>query len=58
MKKLDMLVRAVAELNKQGRKFNLVFVGDGTERESLVELVHFYSIEDCVWFYGACYDEK
>lgn len=57
VKKLDMLVEAVAHLREKGEKYNLVFVGDGVERESLEQRVESLRLRDCVWFYGACYDE-
>ena len=39
VKQLDMIVTAVAHLNDKGEQYNLVFVGDGSERERLEELV-------------------
>lgn len=57
VKQLDMVVKAVAHLKEKGEKYNLVFVGDGTEKEKLVELTRQLNIEEHVWFYGACYDE-
>lgn len=58
VKKLDLLIEAVACLKKQNLIFNIVFVGDGTERSSLESLVKKKKLEDTTWFYGACYDEK
>lgn len=58
VKKLDMLVGALYKLKQQNKIFNLVFVGDGTERETLESKVKEYDLEKQVWFYGACYDEK
>lgn len=58
VKQLDMLVNAVADLNKQGQPCNLVFVGDGVERENLEAQVKDLGIQEKVWFYGACYDER
>ena len=58
VKQLDMLVDAVSDLNKQGHSCNLVFVGDGTERKALEQQISELRIQDIVWFYGACYDEK
>ena len=57
VKQLDMIVTAVAHLKEKGERFNLVFVGDGSERERLEELVKRYGIVNQVWIYGACYDE-
>lgn len=58
VKQLDMVVRAVANLKEQGENYNLVFVGDGTERGTLEQLSKVLDVEKQVWFYGACYDEK
>ena len=52
-----MLVEAVAHLKAKGEKYNLIFVGDGVERESLELRVERLGLRDRVWFYGACYDE-
>lgn len=58
VKKLDMLIDAVAILKKQGHQYNLVFVGDGSEGKILRDKVNDLGLTDQVWFYGACYDEK
>lgn len=58
VKKLDMVIDALAKLKEKGEKYNLVFVGDGTERETLEHKVDSLGLNDSVWFYGACYDEK
>lgn len=57
VKMLDMLLKAVANLKQNGEKYNICFVGDGTEKESLQEMSRLLNIENQVWFYGACYDE-
>lgn len=56
-KKLDMLLEAVRDLGVNNRFFNVIFVGDGGERQKLEFLTEEYGISDQVWFYGACYDE-
>ena len=53
-----MLIDAVARLNDKDEHYNIAFVGDGVERESLQQQVNRLGISDQVWFYGACYDEK
>lgn len=58
VKQLDLLVNAVAGLKAKGENYNIVFVGDGTEKEKLEEKVKNLKISGQVWFYGACYDEK
>lgn len=58
VKKLDQLVDALYELKRRGEIYNLVFVGNGTERENLQNRVSELGLKDNVWFYGACYDER
>ena len=58
VKKLDMLLEAMSILKTSGKNYNLVFVGDGSERQSLDARTESLDLEDNVWFYGACYDEK
>lgn len=58
IKKLDQVLRALANLNKDKARYNVTFIGDGSEKDALVKLTKELTIEDNVWFYGACYDEK
>lgn len=58
VKKLDQLIEAIDILKRCDHIYNLVFVGDGTERDALKELVREKKIEVQVWFYGACYEER
>lgn len=57
VKKLDMLLDAVAELSQTGRPCNLILVGDGAERAKLEKIAGELGIAERVWFYGACYDD-
>lgn len=58
VKKLDMLVSVVDILRHKGKNVNLVFIGDGEMRESLEKQVESLNLNDSVWFYGPCYNEK
>lgn len=58
VKKLSMVIESLAQLRRQGEKYNLVFVGDGTEKEKLEQRVVELHLENNVWFYGASYDEQ
>lgn len=58
VKKLDMVIDALSILKKQGECYNLVFVGDGIERGYLENKTVTMHLQNNVWFYGACYDEK
>lgn len=58
VKRLDMILDAVCKLRDRGYIYNVVFVGDGTERESLESMTKSLGLTEYVWFYGSCYDEK
>ncbi len=57
VKRIDLLVHALAMLKEQGQEYNLTLVGDGVEKTSLQNLVNSQNLQKNVWFYGACYDE-
>lgn len=58
VKRLDLLVDAIATLKKRNKKYNIVFVGDGEMRMELEQDVTEKGIKNNVWFYGACYEEQ
>lgn len=58
VKQLDLLIGALALLVERRQPCNLVLIGDGTERKSLEARTAASGLQDRVWFYGACYDEK
>lgn len=58
VKSLDMILRALAILKSEGRIYNLTLVGDGSMKSDLQALSRELGLENQVWFYGACYDEK
>ena len=58
VKQLDLIVEAQKILRGNDFCLNVVFVGDGTERQTLQSLVKEYHLDPFVWFYGACYDEE
>lgn len=57
VKKLDQLIEATAQLNKNGLDTHLAFIGDGQQREFLEQLATDKKIRDKVHFLGASYDE-
>lgn len=57
-KRLDLLLEALEMLNKGEEQFNAVIIGDGQDKEHLVSLVKEKRIENNVWFYGSCFDER
>lgn len=58
VKKLDMILKAMRQLEDKGRHYNLTFVGGGEKKEELESLTRELKLEKRVWFYGPCYDEK
>lgn len=58
VKKLDMVLRAMAILHERGQDYNMTFVGNGTELVALKSLAEELSLTNNVWFYGACYDDN
>lgn len=58
VKRLDLLISAIANLKVKGLYYNVIFIGDGQMREELKSYCSQLSLNCQVWFYGACYDEK
>ena len=58
VKKLDMIIRALSLLREKGIRVNMTYVGDGPSKDALEALVRGYGLQENVWFYGPCYDEK
>jgi len=58
IKKLDLLLYALKELNTLNHNYNLTFIGDGEKRHELQKLTDSLGLSKLVWFYGACYSEK
>jgi len=58
VKKLNLLLNAVNQINLASLKLNLVFIGDGPERESLEISDKNGLKKGWLHFTGACYDEE
>ena len=56
--RVDMALRAVAELHAAGQSCRFVIIGDGPERETLQTLAVDLGISQNVLFLGAIYDER
>lgn len=56
IKKLKLLIEAVAELNQRGEFYNLMIIGDGDERKHLEELSNRLNVN--AYFFGECYQEN
>lgn len=58
VKKLDMVLKAMAQLRDKGKIYNMTFIGGGDIQKKLDTLASELGLHDNVWFYGPCYDEK
>lgn len=54
--KFDILIQAVASIDRYKHKISIVLIGDGPEKEKLAMLANKLDVD--VRFLGACYDEK
>lgn len=57
-KKIDMLIETISFLKDRGTLYNLVIVGDGSEKDKLQQLSYEKGVTEQTWFYGPCYDEQ
>ncbi len=58
VKKLEMIIDSAKALIKNGVPVNVVFVGKDDENVNLGNYSKEQGIEEKVWMYGPCYDEK
>jgi glycosyltransferase involved in cell wall biosynthesis len=58
IKQLNLLVESIHELSLEKMKLNLTVIGVGDEELELKNLVNKLELNENVWFYGACYEEK
>jgi glycosyltransferase involved in cell wall biosynthesis len=56
-KKLEILIRAVKELDKLDYKVNLLIIGDGDQKDHLTRLINKLRLNN-FYFYGSLYDEN
>lgn len=57
-KKLEMVIHAMLLLRDRGFMVNMTYIGDGSDKARLETMVHGSNLEENVWFYGPCYEEK
>lgn len=55
---LDLLIRALAILNKDGDKYKLLLVGDGPQKEELQLLITNYKLQNNIIFAGTVSSEE
>lgn len=58
VKRLDQVLEAMSICKKNGRIYNMTFIGGGTEMDRLKSRMQALGLTQQVWFYGPCYDEK
>ena len=58
VKKLDQILRAMVICKQNGHDYNMTFIGGGEKAEELQKLTNELGLQNNVWFYGPCYDEK
>jgi glycosyltransferase involved in cell wall biosynthesis len=58
VKRLDLLILAVAELAARGRRVHVALIGEGSERKNLEQLSRERGVTDLVHFLGANYNER
>ena len=58
VKRLDLILDAVAILREEKEIYNVVFVGNGEEKDTLNEKAALLGLDHNVWFYGECYNEE
>ena len=56
-KKLDMILHTARNIFDSGKKYNILFVGDGLLVSNLKSLANDLLLSEYVRFYGPCYDE-
>ena len=58
IKRMDLILKALAILHNKGKSVNLVMAGDGEEKDNLVRLSRALNLEPQVRFAGALPDEE
>lgn len=58
VKRLDLLVLAIAELATKGKRVHAALIGEGSERNNLEQLSQRLGVTSLVHFLGANYDEQ
>ncbi|MEL7424986.1 MAG: glycosyltransferase [Bacteroidota bacterium] len=58
VKRLSLLLEALAALAAEGKTYNLVLIGSGPRESTLQQQVAELQLHSQVWFYGACYEES
>jgi len=57
-KKIELIIHALKRLVENHVHLNLLVIGDGPEKTSLIDLTKKLSLDKRVFFYGPCHDEE
>lgn len=57
-KKIELIIEAIAELNKENLNFNCIIIGDGPEKENLISKIKKYDLTSQFYFSGELYNEE
>jgi len=58
VKRIDLLIKAIALLKTKPKIYNLIIIGDGEKKEELIKLADEHHLLKNIWFYGSCYNEE
>ena len=58
VKQLDWIINALEYHKSLGLHYNVLLIGDGEDKERLVDLAATKGLKDRVWFYGECYNDE
>lgn len=58
VKQLDWIISALYKHKLEGVYYNVILIGDGSEREKIVSMVKQLRLQSNVWLFGKCYDNE
>lgn len=58
VKQLDWIINALEYHKSSGLHYNVLLIGDGEDKNKLLDMVAAKELNDRVWFYGECYDDE
>lgn len=58
VKKIELVLKAMALLKKEGFHCNLILIGDNIDDLMLEDKINEYDLNDQIWLFGPCFDEE
>lgn len=58
VKQLDWILNALNHHNSNNLFYNVLIIGDGPEKEKLMQMTYSLNLDQRVWFYGECYNDS